>query len=47
MTLPSWQDLGAGRHWHFFFAWLLLFNWLNSRKTDAAPAKPAEGHAHV
>jgi electron transport complex protein RnfE len=28
-------------------AWLLLFNWLNSRKTDAAPAKPAEGHAHV
>lgn len=28
-------------------AWLLLFNWLNSRKTDAAQAKPAEGHAHV
>ena len=28
-------------------AWLLLFNWLNSRKTDAAQAKPVEGHAHV
>ncbi|MDP2433757.1 MAG: electron transport complex subunit E [Pseudomonadota bacterium] len=26
-------------------AWLLLFNWLNSRK--AAPVKPVEGHAHV
>ncbi len=26
LTLPSWRDLGAGRHWHFFFAWLLLFN---------------------
>jgi electron transport complex protein RnfE len=28
-------------------AWLLLFNWLNSRKTDSASVKPAEGHAHV
>ncbi|MDO9227655.1 MAG: electron transport complex subunit E [Pseudomonadota bacterium] len=26
-------------------AWLLLFNWLNSRK--ATPVKPVEGHAHV
>ncbi|PIX98136.1 MAG: electron transport complex subunit RsxE [Hydrogenophilales bacterium CG_4_10_14_3_um_filter_63_21] len=26
-------------------AWLLLFNWLDSRK--AAPAKPTESHAHV
>jgi len=26
-------------------AWLLLFNWLNSRKS--APVKPVEGHAHV
>ena len=25
-TLPSWQDLAAGRRWHFFFAWLLVFN---------------------
>lgn len=28
LTLPSWQDLGAGRHWHFFFAWLLAINGL-------------------
>ncbi len=21
-TLPGYQDLGAGRRWHFFFAWL-------------------------
>lgn len=26
MTLPSWQDLGAGRHWHFLAAWLLVIN---------------------
>ena len=25
-TLPSWQTLAAGRRWHFFFAWLLVFN---------------------
>jgi thiosulfate reductase cytochrome b subunit len=25
-TLPSWQDLAAGRRWHFFFAWVLVFN---------------------
>ena len=25
-TLPAWQDLSAGRRWHFFFAWLLVFN---------------------
>ncbi len=28
-------------------AWLLLFNWLNSRKTGAAQGNPMEGHAHV
>lgn len=28
-------------------AWLLFFNWFNSRKTRVAPGKPAEGHAHV
>lgn len=28
MTLPSYHDLGAGRRWHFTFAWLLLFNGL-------------------
>jgi thiosulfate reductase cytochrome b subunit len=25
-TLPSWQSLADGRLWHFFFAWLLVFN---------------------
>ena len=28
MTLPSYQDLATGRHWHFFFAWLLVLNGL-------------------
>ncbi|MDM0074807.1 cytochrome b/b6 domain-containing protein [Variovorax sp. J2P1-59] len=28
MTIPSYHDLGAGRHWHLFFAWLLVFNGL-------------------
>lgn len=26
MTIPSWHDLGMGRHWHFFFAWALVIN---------------------
>ena len=25
-TLPSHRDLGAGRNWHFFFAWLFVIN---------------------
>jgi thiosulfate reductase cytochrome b subunit len=25
-TIPSWRDLSTGRLWHFFFAWLLVFN---------------------
>jgi thiosulfate reductase cytochrome b subunit len=25
-TIPSFQDLATGRRWHFFFAWLLVFN---------------------
>jgi thiosulfate reductase cytochrome b subunit len=25
-TLPSWQGLATGRRWHFFLAWLLVFN---------------------
>lgn len=24
ITLPPWQDLAAGRHWHFFFAWIFV-----------------------
>ncbi len=27
-TLPSWQSLAVGRQWHFFFAWLFVFNGL-------------------
>lgn len=25
-TLPAYQDLAAGRRWHFFFAWLFVIN---------------------
>lgn len=25
-TVPSWRDLGAGRAWHFFFAWVFVVN---------------------
>ena len=28
VTLPGHQDLAMGRRWHFFFAWLFLFNGL-------------------
>jgi thiosulfate reductase cytochrome b subunit len=28
LTLPARQDLATGRRWHFFFAWLFLFNGL-------------------
>jgi len=28
VTLPAIQDLATGRRWHFFFAWILLFNGL-------------------
>lgn len=26
VTIPSFQDLAAGRRWHFFFAWLFVIN---------------------
>ncbi len=26
ITLPGYQDLAAGRHWHFFFAWIFVLN---------------------
>ncbi|MEI9813738.1 MAG: cytochrome b/b6 domain-containing protein [Acidobacteriota bacterium] len=26
MTIPSGQDLATGRRWHFFFAWVFVFN---------------------
>ena len=25
-TIPSLRDLGAGRHWHFLFAWIFVVN---------------------
>lgn len=28
VTLPSYLDLGAGRRWHFFFAWVFALNGL-------------------
>jgi thiosulfate reductase cytochrome b subunit len=28
LTLPGYRDLAAGRRWHFFFAWLLVFDGL-------------------
>jgi len=28
LTLPGYLDLGAGRRWHFAFAWLLVINGL-------------------
>ncbi|MBU1375293.1 MAG: cytochrome b/b6 domain-containing protein [Alphaproteobacteria bacterium] len=27
-TVPSWRDLGSGRSWHFFFAWIFVINGL-------------------
>ncbi|WP_394763514.1 cytochrome b/b6 domain-containing protein [Phenylobacterium sp.] len=27
-TVPSFRDLADSRHWHFFFAWLFVFNGL-------------------
>ena len=26
LTIPSYQDLGTGRRWHFFFAWFFVVN---------------------
>jgi len=28
LTLPSQRDLASARHWHFFFAWVLVLNGL-------------------
>jgi thiosulfate reductase cytochrome b subunit len=29
ITIPGWQWLALARRWHFFFAWLLVFNGLS------------------
>jgi thiosulfate reductase cytochrome b subunit len=28
LTIPSYQDLGTGRRWHFFWAWVFVLNGL-------------------
>ena len=56
LTIPSYQDLAAGRRWHFFFAWLFAINGaayllggLVSRhfRRDLLPTKAELAPAHV
>ena len=53
-TLPGWQDLAAGRRWHFFFAWLFVFNGLlyviyalTSRRVDKVLAPTGAQLRHI
>ncbi|MDR9803160.1 cytochrome b/b6 domain-containing protein [Rhizobium hidalgonense] len=56
LTLPSYQDLSAGRRWHFFFAWLFVLNGLvylayglisRHLRRDLAPAGKELTLAHL
>ena len=56
LTIPSYQDLAAGRRWHFFFAWLFAINGavylLGGLLTrhfgrDLLPTKPELAPAHL
>ena len=56
LTIPSYQDLAAGRRWHFFFAWLFAINGavyllggLLTRhfRRDLLPAKAELAPAHL
>ena len=56
LTIPSYQDLAAGRRWHFFFAWLFAINGavyliagLVSRhfRRDLLPTRPELAPAHL
>ncbi len=56
LTIPSYQDLAAGRRWHFFFAWLFAINGavyllggLVTRhfRRDLLPTKAELAPAHV
>ena len=56
LTIPSYQDLAAGRRWHFFFAWLFAINGalyllggLVTRhfRRDLLPAKAELAPAHL
>jgi thiosulfate reductase cytochrome b subunit len=48
LTIPSFQDLADARHWHFLFAWILVFNsatyfawglWKRHLQTDIWPTR--------
>jgi len=55
-TLPSYQDLGAGRRWHFSFAWALLVNglvylahgfWRTHFRRDLLPSRDQMAAHHL
>ena len=56
LTVPSWRDLALGRHWHFFFAWVLVINGLiymlfglfsGHFRRDIAPDRDQLGPRHI
>lgn len=56
LTLPSFQDLAAGRRWHFFFAWgfaingavYLLYSLLSGHlRRDLAPGRAQLAPRHL
>jgi len=56
LTIPSYHDLGAGRRWHFFFAWLLVINglvylahgfWRKHFRQDLLPARGELAPRHL
>ncbi|MYZ45004.1 cytochrome b/b6 domain-containing protein [Schauerella aestuarii] len=56
LTIPSYHDLGAGRNWHFLFAWLLVINgffylahgfWRGHIRRDLAPTRDQLTLAHL
>ncbi|QRF63374.1 cytochrome b/b6 domain-containing protein [Variovorax paradoxus] len=56
LTIPSYHDLGAGRRWHFFFAWLLVLNgliylahglWRGHFRRDLLPSKAQLAPRHL
>jgi thiosulfate reductase cytochrome b subunit len=56
LTIPSYHDLGAGRNWHFLFAWLLVINgfvylahglWRGHIRRDLSPSRDQLTLAHL